>query len=84
MVVQIAIPLITKILIGFLYFRGKWHLTNQQIYNCLTLAKTEAGSDGIDEHVAISNKNDAHINEEDCENERPDLVDATQRKNGPR
>lgn len=49
-----------------------------------SLAKTEAGSDGIDEHVAISNKNDAHINEEDCENERPDLVDATQRKNGPR
>ena len=40
--------------------------------------------DGVDEHVAISEKNDAHINEENCENERPDFGDATQLEYGPR
>lgn len=48
------------------------------------LAEIEAALDGVYQHIAIGKKNDAHINEENCENERPHLGDAAQWENGPR
>ena len=52
---------------------------------CLhTLAEIEAALNGVDQHIAIGEKNDAHINEENCENERPNFADATQWEDGPR
>ena len=57
---------------------------NENMHNCLTLAEIEAALDGVYQHIAIGEKNDAHINEENCENERPHLSDAAQWENGPR
>ena len=54
------------------------------MYKGLTLAEIEAALDGVYQHIAIGEKNDAHINEENCENERPHLGDAAQWENGPR
>ena len=58
--------------------------SNKKMYKCLTLTEIEAALDGVYQHIAIGEKNDAHINEENCENERPHLGDAAQWENGPR
>ena len=47
------------------------------------MTETEAALDGIEQHVAIGDNDDAHVNEENCENERPHVGDATQLENGP-
>lgn len=48
------------------------------------MTETETALDGIEQHVAIGDNDDAHVNEENCENERPHVGDATQLENGPR
>ena len=62
------------------------YLRNKKIisHRSLTLTETETALDGIEQHVAIGDNDDAHVNEENCENERPHVGDATQLENGPR